>query len=76
MKNKRFELEGDQYKRILDDTQPEEIMTWYQRRNLYLVCNKKIDETLFSNKLVNELRKGFDLLVPFYHFLWKMKGEC
>lgn len=74
MKKKQFELEGDQYKRIMDETQPKEIQTWYQRRNLYLVCNKKIDDTLFSNKLVEELYKGFKLLAPFYHFLWEMKG--
>jgi len=70
-KQKAFVLEGENYKRIIDKTKPEKIQNWYQRRNLYLVCNRKIDDALFSNKLVDDLSTGFNLIAPFYHYLQK-----
>ena len=54
-KQKTFILEGEKYKRIIDKTKSEKIQYWYQRRNMYLVCNRKIDKRLFSNKLVDDL---------------------
>lgn len=75
-KQQIFVVEGERYKKILDKSMPEEIQHWYQRRNLYLVCNKKIDTRLFSSGLVDDLISGFSLIAPFYHYLWKMKlGE-
>lgn len=68
-----FVIEGDKYKRILDKNKPEEILDWYQRKNLYLVCNKEIDEVLFSHQLVDELKSNFNLLSDFYHYLCKIK---
>ncbi|MFQ6083392.1 MAG: DUF2461 domain-containing protein [Candidatus Aminicenantia bacterium] len=72
-KQQVFVLEGDKYKRILDENKPEEIQNWHQRRNLYLVCNRKIDNCLFSRELIDDLIFGFGLIAPFYHYLWKMK---
>ncbi len=40
---------------------------------MYLVCNRKIDDTLFSDKLVDDLASGFNLIAPFYHYLQKIK---
>ena len=71
-KQKTFVLEGENYKRIIDKTKPEKIQEWYQRRNMYLVCNRKIDDVLFSNKLVDDLATGFNLIAPFYHYLQKI----
>ncbi|MCP4607391.1 MAG: DUF2461 domain-containing protein [Planctomycetes bacterium] len=71
-KQKTFILEGENYKRIIDKTKPEKIQNWYQRKNMYLVCNRKIDEVLFSNKLVDDLATGFNLIAPFYHYLQKI----
>ena len=68
-KQKTFILEGEKYKRIIDKNKPEKIQYWYQRKNMYLVCNRKIDDTLFSSKLVDDLNYGFGLIAPFYHFL-------
>jgi len=45
-KQNTFVLEGGKYKRIIDKTKPEKIQNWYQRKNMYLVCNRKIDDTL------------------------------
>jgi len=72
-KQRTFVLEGEKYKRIIDKTKPEKIQDWYQRRNLYLVCNRKIDDALFSRTLVDELASGFNLIAPFYHYLQKIR---
>ena len=72
-KQRTFVLEGEKYKRIIDKTKPEEIQDWYQRKNMYLVCNRKIDDTLFSCKLVEDLVSGFKLITPFYHYLQKIR---
>ncbi len=71
-KQKTFILEGTKYKRIIDKTKPEKIQNWYQRKNMYLVCNRKIDDTLFSPKLVDDLIYGFGTIAPFYHYLQKI----
>jgi len=72
-KQKTFVLEGEKYKRIIDKTKPEKIQDWYQRKNMYLVCNRKIDDTLFSSRLVDDLASGFNLIAPLYHYLQKIK---
>lgn len=68
-KQKKFVLEGDKYKRIIDDTKPAKIQDWYQRKNLCLICNRKIDERLFSGRLVDDLMGDFGMVAPFYHYL-------
>ncbi len=64
-----FELAGDTYKRIFDPGKPAEIMNWYQRKDLYLVCNRSVDDLLFSNDLVNVLINDFQSIAPAYHLL-------
>jgi uncharacterized protein (DUF2461 family) len=71
-KQKTFVLEGDKYKRIIDKTKSEKIQDWYQRKNMYLVCNRKIDNVLFGSKLVDDLMNGFGLIAPLYHYLQKI----
>jgi len=68
-KQRTFVLEGEQYKRIIDKSKPEKIQDWYQKKNMYLVCNRKIDNTLFSSKLVDDLTSGFRLIAPLYKYL-------
>lgn len=70
-----FEIEGEKYRKIFDKTKPKEIQDWYQRRNLYMVCNRQIDGDLFSSKLVNNLLSGFNMLAPFYHYLLKLNSH-
>ena len=69
-KQRIFVLEGAKYKKI-----PEKIRDWYRRRNLYLVCNRKPDNRLFSRVLADDLISGFELLAPLYHYLRKIKAE-
>ncbi len=71
-----FEVEGEKYKRILDKTKPEKIQSWYQWKNLYLMCTRKIGKRLFSSKLVDDLKADFKLAAPLYHFLRKAKRRA
>ena len=71
-KQKTFVLEGEKYKRIIDKTKPEKIQHWYQRKNMYLVCNRKIDDTLFSKKLIDDLANCFKMIAPLYQYMQKM----
>ena len=66
-----FQLEGEKYKRLIKSDHPPEIQAWYQWKNFYLTCNKKIDEILFSSRLVGELIFGFKMLEPLYQYLMK-----
>jgi uncharacterized protein (TIGR02453 family) len=74
-RRKLFEVAGEKYKRIIDPHKPREIQTWYQRRNLYLICNRQIGSSLFSRRLVDDLAEGFGVLAPLYHCLWKVKVD-
>ena len=72
-KQKIFVLEGEKYKRIIDKNKPEKIQDWYQRKNMYLVCNRKIDDALYSSELVDDLQYGFGLIAPLYRYFQKIK---
>lgn len=72
-KQRDFVVEGEKYKRVLNSGISEEMQEWHQRKNLYLVCNRDIDERFFSRELVDDLISGFRLLAPFYHYLWRLK---
>lgn len=72
-KQGRFVLEGERYRRPLRHDLPEDLLEWHQRKSLYLVCNRRPDNALFSRELVGDLRQGFGLLAPFYDYLWKVK---
>ena len=71
-KQRIFVLEGEKYKRIIDKGKSERIQHWYQRKNMYLVCNRKIDDTLFSSKLVDDLIADFNMIAPLYQYLQRI----
>jgi uncharacterized protein (TIGR02453 family) len=64
-----FQLEGEQYKRPKGPDKPEPIRTWYNHKSFYLSCNRKIDKALMSAQLVDDLKEGFGITVPLYHYL-------
>jgi len=70
-----FHIEGEKYVRIIDENKSNEILDWYQRKNLYLVCNKNIDKILFSKDLVDNLVSSFSLLEPLYQYLLKVREK-
>ncbi len=70
-----FHIEGDKYVRIIDRSKSDEMLDWYQRKNLYLVCNKSIDDILFGKGLVEYLSSSFSLLEPLYQFLLEVRED-
>ena len=73
-KQEIYALEGETYKRIRDKSKPEEIQTWYQKKNFYLAANQKISDRLFNRNLIDDLIRDFGLLAKFYAYLWKIKS--
>jgi len=69
-----FVLEGEKYKRHLPGTRPPEIEEWYQRKSFYLACNRRVDERLFTERLVDDLMGGFDMVSPLYRYLWEVRA--
>lgn len=64
-----FSVEGEVYKRELPNRLPEKFQTWYQRKNLYLMCTRDNGDELFSGKIAEILQTGFISLKPLYRFL-------
>lgn len=70
-RQKIFTIAGEKYKRILDNSLPDDLREWYQRKNIYFVCRKEIDDHFFSKNLLNDLMRDFKLIAPIYNcFLW------
>lgn len=63
-----FTLEGEEYKRRLNPGLPADLLEWYQKKELYFVCNRKDVNRLFTPELVDELIDGFGRLAPVYNF--------
>ena len=66
-------IEGETYKRTLNGAIPEEFQQLYQKKELYLVANREIDDLLFSEALVSDLKICFGKMARFYHFLRDLK---
>ncbi|MBI5594434.1 MAG: DUF2461 domain-containing protein [Deltaproteobacteria bacterium] len=64
-----FTIEGEEYKRPLKADIPKEFQAWYNRKNLYLICNRQIQGSGIDKKLISDLMHGFEIIAPFYHFL-------
>ena len=61
---------GELYKRPLKVADlAEEMQTWYQRKELYLMCEQPPDELLFSSNLAEQLTAQFTMAAPLYDFL-------
>ncbi len=64
-----FTLEGETYKRPKDDDKPEPIRTWNNHKSFYLCCTRKNDTAIRSPQLGDDLKAGFGLTAPLYHYL-------
>ncbi|MEE9464366.1 MAG: DUF2461 domain-containing protein [Candidatus Neomarinimicrobiota bacterium] len=67
-----FKVSGERYKRVLRPDLPDDVQEWYQRRNLYLMVEREIDERLFSPQLADHILAGFEQVAPVYNFLWRV----
>ncbi len=64
-----FELEGETYRRPKGPDKPEPIRTWYNHKSFYLSCSRKIDKTILSPRLADDLMHAFGMAAPLYHYL-------
>jgi len=72
-----FDLEGEQYKRNKYAGASAEIMSWYNRRNIYLAANvSDVTEAFDFDGLVARLEKGFLALADIYWFWCKASNIC
>lgn len=71
----RFVMEGERYKKLYAGQKPDELLEWYQKKNIYFMSTKKPDVHLFDHRLIDEIKDGFNVLVPLYKFLWEVKSE-
>jgi len=65
----QFELCGEKFRRPLPCAHGTSIQDWYQRRNWYLACHRKIDRIVRSPALADELKTGFLEAAPLYRFV-------
>ena len=70
-----FELMGEEYKKPFKKDIPPEIAAWYQKKSFALVCQRSLDELVYSKKLADELLEEFQKLALLYRYLWKIKGK-
>jgi uncharacterized protein (TIGR02453 family) len=69
-----FALEGDRYKRPLNQALPDDLQLWHSRKNIYVICQRPLDGRLFTRKVCDDLREGFGMLKPLYELLWRVCG--
>lgn len=72
-KKKLFSLEGEAYKRRIENTLPDILQDWYQKKNLYLMRTCEIGEELFNGDIAGILTSGFKSLEALYNFLWRIR---
>ncbi len=71
-----FTIEGERYKHPLGQDKPEPIRTWYGYKSFYLTCDRTIDDTILSPKLVDQLMKHFGMAAPLYHYIHRIAAQA
>lgn len=69
-----FTMEGEKYKRILNKNLPEDLLDWYQRKEIYFICIR-VDDLIFSNKLIDVMMEHFKLIQPIYEFFKELTAR-
>lgn len=67
-KQKDFVLMGDSYKRKFVTNQSEDVMEWYQKKNIALIANHEIEQSLFQREILDEMEEKFAFLLPYYFY--------
>lgn len=63
-----FTVGGDEYKKPKGDY-GDIVNQWYNRKNVYVICDRDSDETLYSEDLYLVLADAFTKLMPMCEFL-------
>ncbi|MFA6075735.1 MAG: DUF2461 domain-containing protein [Negativicutes bacterium] len=66
---------GEMYKRPLKNTGSAALQPWYQRKEIYLMCECPLDDLVFSSKLTGYLADSFSAAAPLYQLLLKAALE-
>jgi len=70
----KYKLEGESYKKPLKKIDLDNpISQWYNRKGFYVYERNKINETAFSEHLIDEIERVFFDLVPLYDFVMGKK---
>jgi len=69
---KWFRVEGERYRRPPGPQLPADLADWGRLKSLYLVCDRPLEERLYTAELAMELREAFAVCVPLYELLWRM----
>ncbi len=63
---------GEKYKRILSKTIPEDLLSWYQLKNIHVYKQRPIDCSFFTPKLTDELCHEFEKVKDLYLLLSRL----
>lgn len=72
-KLKGFVIEGTEYKRIINPLVSKDLLSLYQKKNIYFVKNFPVNKALFSKTLASEISDSFSKLAQLYYFLIDVK---
>lgn len=62
-------LYGEEYKKKISNPHPEIFQKWYQKKNFYVSCMRKIDESFFSPHLKDEIESAYLSNTELYRFI-------
>ena len=65
---KSLVLGGEEYKKIISSNLPEDFRPWFQKRNMYLSYEKKIDDAFYNKILKDKITQAFESCADLYHF--------
>lgn len=69
-----FTMEGEKYKRIRNKSLPDDLLDWYQRKEIYFICTR-IDGLIYRNQLIDVMMKDFQLIQPIYEFFKELSRK-
>ncbi|MDO4551623.1 MAG: DUF2461 domain-containing protein [Planctomycetia bacterium] len=70
---KHFCVDGDYYKRRVENVHPASVQPFYQAKTFFLTHVAEHDQILFSRRILSVLKRNFESLKPLYDFLWRAK---
>lgn len=69
VRNTKFQIEGDKYKKILNPNIDERLAALYQSKNIYLICTTELSDYSETKDIDMELQEQFLMTTEFYQFL-------
>ena len=64
-----FAVCGESYKRLLKNDGSPALQPWYQRKELYLMCERQLDDLVLGAELSGYLADSFTTAAPLYQLL-------